>query len=349
MLSTQPANKKQKTANQSTTEEEEDEKDSMSWKQWSLSRFKKHETENQYRRAREIDSSITENSPPPRGDDMRDWKMHWRRGMIGCIQDWAEGSKFRVAFVLAGMAEYFGVQTDVAARMGLTLTKEEVEHLKVNSYIVKRLREALSQLKQCRSEEECSDNHTVLTALAPKREAVGGDKSGMVSKVCERLGVARGARYIKSTGEKRLRVFDQSVNRRKRFDAAASVSRTLQPGDAATSRGRHCVVVKIDYDVDPCKLVFTEGGVEVIRDFTCIYKGVGAPVKAPLPKGSARLRRAPPSLRPETRETRSDATVEAARPKIVELFDAEGARSPLQRNRLRRRLGVCIYETAQAL
>ena len=71
--------------------------------------------------------------------------------------------------------------------------------------------------------------------------------------------------------------------------------------------------------------------------------------KAPFPKGSARLRHAPPSLEPKGRETRRDEKAEAARPKVEELFNTEGARSPSMRDQVRRRLGVGLYETAQAL
>ena len=67
------------------------------------------------------------------------------------------------------------------------------------------------------------------------------------------------------------------------------------------------------------------------------------------PKGSARLQRAPPSLRPAPRETRKDEKAEAARPKVEELFNAEGQRSPSQSDRVRQRVGVGLYKTAQAL
>ena len=78
-------------------------------------------------------------------------------------------------------------------------------------------------------------------------------------------------------------------------------------------------------------------------------QGKDARGKDPFPKGSARLRPAPPSLRPAPRETRKDEKAEAARPKVVELYDTEGARSPSQRDRVRRRIGVGLFETAQAL
>ena len=49
------------------------------------------------------------------------------------------------------------------------------------------------------------------------------------------------------------------------------------------------------------------------------------------------------------RAERGDATMEKARGAVEKLFDDEGARSPAQRDRVRRRVGVNLYEEAQAL
>ena len=201
-------------------------------------------------------------------------------------------------------------------------------------------------------QEERVDLGVVLGAASPPR-VLAGDSSGMISKIAKRLSVQRGSRYVKATGERRPRAFDQAITRRTEFD-----SRRLQalgPGAAATSRGRPCTVVKIDWEKDTCTLLFKSGCVEVTRDYTCIYKVEGSNGKLKYPKDSARLRSAPPSLRPQvtptpkplpcpynsdlfcllwcqTRATRSDEKLEAARPKVEELYDKEGARSPSQRD-----------------
>ena len=232
--------------------------------------------------------------------------------------------------------------------MGFGLTEEEVAASKTDAYIVDRLRAALHQLKQCRSEEERVDYHTVLTAVAPTREAAC-DTKGMIAKVASRLRVEPGSRYVKTTGEKRPYAFDNAITRRTQYDEAAAQSGPLQPGQAAISRGQACTVLEIDYEADTCKLGFSTGGVEIERDYTCIYKGKDAAGKGPFPKGSARLRRAPPSVRPKPREERRDAKAEAARPHVEKLFDDEGARSPAQRDQVRRRVGRGLYQTAQAL
>lgn len=351
--------------------------DEPHWSAWTLSTWRKLETELQHRRSIEIGEDMDE-CYPPRGDETRGWRLHWRRGLYGALKDWAEGSKFRVGFMLSELVLHFGVvelvcslppplppalmhmsslpllstppppRSQVGERLGIGLSKEEVALAKTDKYIVDRLKAALGQLKQCRSEEERCDYHTVLAAVAPTREAVG-EKEGMINKVSERLGVEQGARYVKKTGEKRPYVFDQAITQRGAFDQAALLVGRLEPGDRATSRGQPCTIIAIDYEADTCTLSFSLRGIEAVRTYSHIYKGVDPPKKAPFPQGSARLRRVPPSLRPKPRETRRDEVAEAARPKVEELYDMEGARSPAQRDRVRRFLGVGLHESAQAL
>jgi hypothetical protein len=245
----------------------------------------------------------------------------------------------------------------VAERLGLKLSKQAVEQAKTDAYIVDRLKAALHQLKQCRSKDEWLDYHIILAAIAPERfsaaEASKHRGEGRsIEKVCARLALNPKARYKKGSKEPRQPAIQKAITRRaEQFDATVDLQRAapLKVGDAASSRGQPCTVVEIDHDEDTCKLSFSSNGVEVVRSYTCIYKGNDAPGKAPFPKGSARLRRMPPSLRPMPPAIRKDATAEAARPKVEELFDQEGARSPSQRDSVRRRLGVGLYETAQAL
>lgn len=231
--------------------------------------------------------------------------------------------------------------------MGFGLTEEEVLNARVDAYIVNRIKRVVVQLKQCRTEEERVDYHVVLCAIAPTRESERS-QAGMIRAVSQRIGVARGARYVK--GEGRKYVFEQAIDRRTAYDEAAAVAQhDLKPGDEATSRGQKCTVTQINYEADTCTLSFEQGGVSATRTYSCIYKGVDPEPKAPFPRGSARLCRVPPSLRPSARETRHDEKAEKARSKVEELFLSEGASSPAQRDCVRRRLDVGVYETAQAL
>eukprot|EP00966_Prymnesium_polylepis_P198977 4611060-Prymnesium_polylepis.1 len=110
-----PQQKKQKTSAGSSSSAVEAEAadaattdDEPTWKSWPLSRWRKHESEVQARRSVVIDIDNTDESLPPRGDEERGWRKHWRRGLIGSIRDWAEGRKHRVVFMLVEMARYFG-------------------------------------------------------------------------------------------------------------------------------------------------------------------------------------------------------------------------------------------------
>lgn len=237
----------------------------------------------------------------------------------------------------------------MAERLGLKLSRQQVKDAETDAYIRLRLKAVLKEFKFCDSEEQRQDLHLVLAALAPERSAER-DRSGMIRRVAATLGIQRGSRYIKATKIRRPYPLERAISVRAAFDEAITLGHgPLKPGSAATSHGQPCTVVDIDYDADTCTLAFSAGGVEQIRSFSIIYKGKDAAGKLPFPKGSARLRNLPPSLRPQLRETRRDEKAEAARPKVEELFNAEGARSPSQRDRLRRRVGVRLYETAQAL
>lgn len=74
----------------SVTDEEQ------TWKSWPLSRWRKHEGEMQQRRSRLVraegvcvDIANAYESLPPRGDETRGWRRHWRRGRPIPVLGWA--------------------------------------------------------------------------------------------------------------------------------------------------------------------------------------------------------------------------------------------------------------------
>lgn len=93
----------------------EDETDNeASWMMWTIPRWRKHEREMQKRRSVEMsDGADKDRSLPRKGDETQGWRWHWRRGMVGSVQDWANGSRFRAAFMLAELAIYFKVESEV--------------------------------------------------------------------------------------------------------------------------------------------------------------------------------------------------------------------------------------------
>jgi hypothetical protein len=236
----------------------------------------------------------------------------------------------------------------VGKRLGLCLSKEAVQQAETDAYIIERVKAVLHVLKHCQSEVARVEYGTILAALAPERQGERA-RGGMMRRVAARLGVQRGTKSFKSAyyngrykRELEPRPFDKAITRRAAFDEEAARSGKLMVGAAAiaTSSCAACTVVVIDYENETCTLEFeSEGGVKRMQSFCSL----GAE------PGGARLHRPTPSLRPGARAQRGDEKAKEARPKVEELFNAEGATSPSMRDQVRRRVGLGLYETAQAL
>ena len=115
------------------------------WMQWSLDRWRKHETETQNRRLVPLDPFIGPlpvgvirgskpeseprvivdgystwapgthgNASLPRGDEKRGWRSHQRRGVYGNLLSWASGNRTNIAIMLAESARHFGVVDEVS-------------------------------------------------------------------------------------------------------------------------------------------------------------------------------------------------------------------------------------------
>lgn len=282
------------------------------------------------------------------GDHTRGWRRHWRRGVYGFLAAWAAGSLGVVIFILAECAVHFDVVAAVGQKLGLVLSTEEVKQAEVDAYIVERIKAVLHVLKNCQSEQARIEYGIILAALAPVRLAERS-RGGMIRKVAERIGVQRGTRSYKSAyydgrfkRELEPRPFSAAISRRDEFDKLAQRTGLLGVGEAAvaTSSCVPCTVVEIDHENKTCLLEFeAEGGVKRMQAFSSLDSG----------PGGARLHRAAPSLRPGPRSQRGDEKAEKARPKVEELFNAEGATSPSMRDQVRRRVGLGLFETAQAL
>lgn len=232
------------------------------------------------------------------------------------------------------------------------LESNETTHAATDAYIVERLRAAIAELKRCVSEEQHKEYLTILAAVAAERESEHC-QLGMIRKVAHRLGVQRGARYHKSSGERRPRAFDRAISSRATFDSSgvpllgnigpSLLSRRIEVGERALSRGRQCTVIEIDYEADTCKLRFDaegESGLTHTRTFSSLGSG----------RGGSRLTRPALLLKPKVlRDTRCDEKAEKARSKVEEFLEAQGARSPERRDMVRHCVGVGLYQQTQAL
>ena len=105
--------------------------DPEAWESYQLPMFKGLSRKYARTSKMPIDPTNLDKMPPARGDDdgKRGWRHHSQYGMYGATRHWANGSPFRVAFMLAELAKYFDVVDAVAEQLGLSLSKEAVEQV----------------------------------------------------------------------------------------------------------------------------------------------------------------------------------------------------------------------------
>ena len=65
-------------------------------------------------RAKEPKAGVTK--PPPR-DGKSGALMHWRRGLVGCMHDWAGGSRANVVRLLLQLITHFGVEDEISEQL----------------------------------------------------------------------------------------------------------------------------------------------------------------------------------------------------------------------------------------
>ena len=268
--------------------------------------------------------------------DLKDWtnpneehraKFDPRKGVVGWMHYWACGSVLRVVLLIISLASHFDVSGMVLEKL-LEGDSPQAKKIRVDGYICDRLAGGIEMLKGCQSERQREEFYTVLGAVAAEPAKVR-DAFGMGHQVTTRLKVNQSGLPWR-----------RSVAARALADAAfPKFCDPLQAGDKAIAHGRPCTVEVIRPDKS-CALTFESAeGVKALREFSSLGKG----------RGGARLSRPPISFRPDPRAKRKDAKADAAEPFVKQLFDEEGARSPSMRDEVKKRVGVGLYMTAQAV
>jgi hypothetical protein len=253
-----------------------------------------------------------------------------RYGLIGAVQYWASASLAKAATLLVLLMSYFGVVDFVLSAILKDSNTDLVKQIHTRAYIVERARKGLEMLKPCRSERLREEYYIGLGLLSPEHAGFG-DTTGMGRRVAAELQV-----------QQNRPPWQRSMAQRAKADREWEQRMVpLVIGDYAISHGRPCTIFELDVEKQTCTLDFTAGGIVGSRKFKALGKE----------KGGARLAKPPITLYASSaaRKVRSDSKGEAARKDVEALFDAEGARSPSMRDEVRRRRGVGIYETAQAL
>ena len=311
------------------------------WEGWMFARAEK---QTQEKRKKPIDNSATAPQVPKPRKGRHGWRHNSRLGLIGAVRYWANGSRDNVVNMLLGLISEFDVADAVRAK----LFQKANRQVETDRLIVDRLVDALEVLKGCQTEQQRKDFLLALSLVAPQRAATR-DGAGRARRVAARLRVSRGKRS-KRRGE-RPYAFETAMVRREAFDAAkarysrpigpllngqqrALVPDALQVGEKVLTHNGPAELTRFTDD-GGCVVTYRIGDDYAERKYSECYS------KA---KGSARLRRMPPSLTPPPRATSALSLSDATRKAILDHFATTCPTSPHTRDVMRRRVGPFVIQ-----
>ena len=128
-------------------------------------------------------------------------------GLLGWVSYWSRGHKGSAVLMIVQLILKLGLSDEVINRLPAT---EDMREKETNAHIVSRFKEALHVLKRCRNEQQRIEYHIALGLVMPPRD------SGLIRRVCDRLGVNRGKRdaakrYASDLAVDRRAEFDQNI------------------------------------------------------------------------------------------------------------------------------------------
>ena len=314
---------------------------------WNLKSFQSAEEHMQEKRSKQV--RVDTEKPPKLRKGKHGWRSNRRHGLAGAVRYWANGSRHNVVKMLMGLIKEFQIEDEIRKQL-FQKTRRQTE---TDTYIVDRLVAAVNVLKGCQTEQQRRDFRLALALVAPTRTATG-DQEGMARRVSARLRVQRGKRS-KKYGE-RPRAFEAAITSRADFDHQASrfhlthgplrpgqqhsvVGEPLQPGERVlTQHNGEAELARFTAD-GGCVLIFRVGD---------LFREVAFKDSFGKGKGSAGLRRIPPSLSAPPRALSSNATSDATRKAIYDHVASVAPTSPHQRDIMRRRVGPFLIEEKPA-
>ena len=308
---------------------------------WKAERFVDAERKTQEKRNKPI--TISAKAAKPR-KGKHGWRHNSRQGLVGAVRYWADGSRENVIKMLIGLAEEF----EVADAIRSHLFQKASRQAETDKLIVDRLVEALEVLKGCQTEQQRKDYLLALSLVAPPRAAERSGK-GSARRIAARLRISRGKRS-KRRGE-RPYAFETAMVRREAFDEAkaryslpigplangqqrALVPDALQVGEKVLTHNGPAELTRFTED-GGCVVTYRVGDDFAERKYSECYS------KA---KGSARLRRVPPSLTPPPRARSALSISDSTRKLIVDDFKVTCPTSPCTRDVMRRRTGPFVIQ-----
>lgn len=210
--------------------------------------------------------------------------------------------------------------------------------------IADNVRTALQVTKGCATEQQRQEYLIGLAYCAPPR-CSERDRSGMIRRVAEFLGVQRGKRAAKRGG--RPYAFDRAIRIRSKFDEAASkrFAPRLQ-GENQFSVGE--TVLTSNGKAELTKLT-ESGGCVVTYRVGSSYSAQEYQSCCGKQPGSARLQAVPPSLMPEPLAKSGLATSDATKKAVLDHAYTYCKVSPHQRDVAKRRRGPFVVEEKEGL
>jgi hypothetical protein len=350
---------------------------------WDASKFRDVEQKTQTRRKKPINTSADAPKVPKPRKGRHGWRHNSRQGLVGAMRYWAGGSRDNVIHMLLGLINEFAVADAIRSRL-FRKAQREVE---TDRLIVDRLVEALEVLKGSQTEQQRKDYKLALSLVAPPR-VTERSQEGTIRRTAARLRVSRGKRskkrgarpYAFETAVIQREAFDQAAKRYAlahppRLSPSLAFSPLLSPALIFSSPpfpspsryslpvGQLCngqqralvpdalqVGEKVLTHNGPAELTrFTEDGGCVVtyrvgddyaeRKYTECYS------KA---KGSARLRRIPPSLTPPPRAQSALTISDSTRKLVLDHLGTECPMSSSKRDVMRRRVGPFVVQEKNA-
>jgi hypothetical protein len=157
---------------------------------WDLRDHRQQATRVQNRRNVHLGSRQNQAQPRAGTDG---FLHHKRLGLVGWIAYWCLGDSALAGDIIVALIKTLGLTELVSDALASRKHKEA----ETNAKIVDLFKEALDEIKNCRTEQQRVEFHIALACVMPPREAEGS-KNGWIRPICDRLGLKRGKRSEKN-------------------------------------------------------------------------------------------------------------------------------------------------------
>ena len=212
---------------------------------WDLRDHRQQATRVQNRRNVQVGSRMNQAKPRTGTDG---FLHHTRLGLVGWISYWCLGDSALAVDILVALINTLGLTELVSDALPSRKEKEA----ETNAKIVDLFKEALDEIKNCRTEQQRVELHIALACVMPPREAEGS-KNGWIRPICDRLGLKRGKRSEKNGA--RPYASEQAVETRAIFNKDRELlAQPIKVGDMVLSKGQLCELTGIGEDL--CVMFF---------------------------------------------------------------------------------------------